>query len=75
MDHYVYILDESYGKMEWVLKTSIGLRYRQTDSPKPWTLQDIKYIGSRNEYQDGNDEVIMEENFEFGCDNKNVVES
>lgn len=61
-DHYVYILDESYGKMKWVLKTSICFRYRQTDRPKPWTLQDINYGGSRDEYQDGNDEVMMEEN-------------
>jgi Cft2 family RNA processing exonuclease len=32
--------------MEWVLKTSICLRYRQTDRPKPWTLQDIKVVFS-----------------------------
>ncbi|CAD6232669.1 unnamed protein product [Miscanthus lutarioriparius] len=64
-DHYVYILDESYGKMEWFLKTSICLRYRKTDRPKPWTLQDIKCIGSRDEYQDewdsGDDNVIHTE--------------
>ncbi|CAD6232661.1 unnamed protein product [Miscanthus lutarioriparius] len=68
------LLDGKY-QMEWFLKTSICLRYRKTDRPKPWTLQDIKCIGSRDEYQDGNDKVIMEENFEFGCDYKNVVET
>uniref|UniRef100_A0A0A9AAL8 F-box domain-containing protein n=1 Tax=Arundo donax TaxID=35708 RepID=A0A0A9AAL8_ARUDO len=74
-DYYVYILDESYGKMEWVRKASISLRHRQTDRPKPWTLQDINYGGSHDEYQDGNDEVIMEQKFEWGFDNNNAVET
>jgi len=43
-DYYVYILDVSYGKMEWVRKASIGLRHRQTDTrPKPTTASTQNY--------------------------------
>ncbi|KAF2953076.1 hypothetical protein DAI22_01g384000 [Oryza sativa Japonica Group] len=39
----IYILDESYGKMEWVQKNAISClvihAFQQTDGP--WTLQDI----------------------------------
>jgi hypothetical protein len=63
-DYYVYILDVSYGKMEWVRKASIVLRHRQTDArPKPWTLQGR------------NDEMIMEQNFELGFAKNNAVET
>lgn len=74
-DYYVYILDESYGKMEWVWKTCIGLRHRQTDRPKPWTSQDINHGGSHDEYQDGNDEGVVEEKIETDFDNNNVNET
>ncbi|KAL6843735.1 hypothetical protein ACP4OV_026306 [Aristida adscensionis] len=76
-DYYVYILDESYGRMEWVWKASVSLHiHSQTDRCKPWTLQDINYDGSPNEHQDGSDdEVMMEQKSEWGYDNNNLLEA
>lgn len=71
----VYILNESKGKMEWVCKSIIGLSHQQIDRPGPWTLQDINYHESHNEYEDGNDEAIVEQKFEWDSDNDSVIDT
>lgn len=71
----IYILDESIGKMEWIFKHSCNIQPCQiTDGPGPWTLQDINnQVG--NEYEDGNNEAMVEGKFEWDSDNDNVIDT
>ncbi|KAG8099000.1 hypothetical protein GUJ93_ZPchr0013g37004 [Zizania palustris] len=70
----IHILDESSGKMEWVFKDSCTIRARQLyDGPGPWTLQDINEKGFEDE--DGNNEAVVEDRFEWDSDNDNVIET
>jgi len=67
----IYILDESSGKMEWVFKDSCQI----IDGPGPWTLQDINNQEQGFEYEDGNNEAVVEDRFEWDSDNDNVIET
>ena len=75
--HFViYILDESSGKMEWVFKDSCSIEPCQIiDGPGPWTLQDINNQEQGFEYEDGNNEAVEEDRFEWDSDNDNVIET
>ncbi|KAL6627676.1 hypothetical protein ACP70R_031402 [Stipagrostis hirtigluma subsp. patula] len=71
----VYILNESHGRTEWALKgvIRIGDQEVETDRSGPWTLQDINYHESQDEHEDGNDEAIVEQKFEWDSDSENVI--
>lgn len=65
----IYILDESDGKTEWIMKPHYYLGSQGIDGPGPWTLQDINYNWD-TQYEDS-----MEEKFEWDSDSDNVVEN
>uniref|UniRef100_A0A0E0LC72 F-box domain-containing protein n=1 Tax=Oryza punctata TaxID=4537 RepID=A0A0E0LC72_ORYPU len=79
IDHpnLVYILDESYGKMEWVPTHRIGYVPRQAfhEIDGPWTLQDINYHEDPDHYGYDNGEAIEERKFEWDSDNDNVIDT
>ncbi|KAJ1259827.1 hypothetical protein BS78_10G185800 [Paspalum vaginatum] len=56
---WIYILDESDGKMEWIFKHPCHIESQGIDGPGPWTLQDI------NDNWD----------IEWDSDNDNVIEN
>ncbi|CAO2174074.1 unnamed protein product [Urochloa humidicola] len=71
----IYILDESSGKMEWVFKHSCSVVPCQIiDRPGPWTLQDINFQEGGNEYEDGNNEAMVVDKFEWDSDNDNGID-
>ncbi|TVU48619.1 hypothetical protein EJB05_08260 [Eragrostis curvula] len=76
---WIYILDESTGKMEWVFKYSCdiwpALSCQGIDRSGPWTLQDINYQDLCNEDEDVNKEAIVEKKFEWDSDSDNVVDT
>uniref|UniRef100_A0A0E0FV57 F-box domain-containing protein n=1 Tax=Oryza nivara TaxID=4536 RepID=A0A0E0FV57_ORYNI len=69
----IYILDESYGEMEWVQKNAISClvihAFQQTDGP--WTLQDITIMNilMRTDMTT----AIEEQNFDWDSDNDNFI--
>uniref|UniRef100_A0A0D9WQU8 F-box domain-containing protein n=1 Tax=Leersia perrieri TaxID=77586 RepID=A0A0D9WQU8_9ORYZ len=68
----VYILDESYGKMEWVPKHTICYVPRQEFRQiGPSTLQDINFYEYIGHYEYDNSEAIDEQKFEWDSDNDN----
>ena len=72
----INILDESSGKMEWVFKDSCSIQPCEIiDGPGPWTLQDINNQEQGFEYEDGNNEAVVEDRFEWDSDNDNVIET
>uniref|UniRef100_A0A0E0KLZ0 F-box associated domain-containing protein n=1 Tax=Oryza punctata TaxID=4537 RepID=A0A0E0KLZ0_ORYPU len=72
----IYILDESSDRMEWVFKDSCSIQpYQIIDGPGPWTLQDINNREQGFEYEDGNNEAVVEDRFEWDSDNDNVIKT
>ena len=73
---WIYILDESSGRTEWVFKHSCDIQpYQRIDGRGPWTLQDINNQEQGFEYEDGNNEAVEEDRFEWDSDNDNVIET
>ncbi|OEL30007.1 hypothetical protein BAE44_0008972 [Dichanthelium oligosanthes] len=76
----VWILQESGGKMEWVLKhqSDIGpmLPYDDYHEPigGPWMLQDINYYHRRHKYY-GKKEAAVQEKLEWDSDDDNVLQN
>uniref|UniRef100_A0A0E0DAF9 F-box domain-containing protein n=1 Tax=Oryza meridionalis TaxID=40149 RepID=A0A0E0DAF9_9ORYZ len=63
-------------RMEWVCKDSCSIQPCQIiDGPGPWTLQDINNQERGFEYEDGNNEAVVEDRFEWDSDNDNVIET
>ncbi|KAL6896545.1 hypothetical protein ACP4OV_007117 [Aristida adscensionis] len=74
----IYILDESSGEIEWVIKhwcNVLPILRQRIDGPGPWTLQDINYHESYDEYEDGNNDAIVEEKFEWDSDSDNIIDT
>uniref|UniRef100_A0A0D9VV83 Uncharacterized protein n=1 Tax=Leersia perrieri TaxID=77586 RepID=A0A0D9VV83_9ORYZ len=78
----VWILNESHGQIEWVLKHHSWLTPRQSlqQIEGPWMLQDINYhkygceecgIGP----EDVTSEVVVEQKFEWDSDDDNVIDA
>jgi len=73
---WIYILDESSGRTEWVFKHSCDIQpYQRIDGCGPWTLQDINSQDWSNKFEDGNEEAIVQEKFEWDSDNDNVIDT
>lgn len=77
--HLIYILDESYGEMKWVVKhhirSMVGLVFQQFGGP--WILQDNNHHSYEDldEYGRESGEAIEEQKFEWDSDNDNVIDT
>ena len=49
--------------------------YQRIDGRGPWTLQDINSQDWSNKFEDGNEEAIVQEKFEWDSDNDNVIDT
>ncbi|KAL6637540.1 hypothetical protein ACP70R_025112 [Stipagrostis hirtigluma subsp. patula] len=75
---WVWMLNESHGRMEWCLKHHCDLTdalyqnwHQRTNGP--WVLQDVNYNVYRDTFPNHNKETPMEENYEWDSDNDNFV--
>lgn len=78
LDDRVWILNESFGQMEWVSTHRIGWprgAWQQIDGP--WILQDVnyaEYCKYEDHDEDDNNEAIVERKFEWDSDNDNFID-
>ncbi|XP_020148845.1 uncharacterized protein [Aegilops tauschii subsp. strangulata] len=68
----VWILDESCGQLEWVLRHNISLHVDTDESSRPWTLQDVNYYEGYGE--DAKDEAIARQKFDWDSDSDNLID-
>ncbi|XP_037441623.1 uncharacterized protein LOC119309812 [Triticum dicoccoides] len=68
----VWILDESCGQLEWVLRHNISLHVDTDESSRPWTLQDVNYYEGYGE--DAKDEAIAPQKFDWDSESDNLID-
>ncbi|XBI06610.1 hypothetical protein VPH35_134605 [Triticum aestivum] len=72
----VWILDESYGQMKWLLKGEYDLKCVRADEcvHGPWVLEDINYVFFRSQLPDVKKKAIDKEKADWNSDNDDVDE-
>lgn len=71
----VWILDESYGQMKWMMKGEYDLKCVRASDQRvhgPWVLQDINYEFFRSELPEVKKKAIVQEKTEWDSDNDGV---
>lgn len=73
----VWILDESYGQMKWMLKGEYDLQCVRADQRVhgPWVLEDINYEFFRSQLPEVKKKAIDKEKAEWNSDNDDVDEN